>query len=276
MKISSYDIIGSRGGAVAIIEIPDELKSKEKQIAELILKEHKNVKSVLKKLSERKGVERIRKYQLLAGDQDTEVIHKESDCQFKLDPQKVYFSGREGTERLRISEQVKPKEFVMVMFGGVAPYTILIAKKQPRVEKVISIEINPIAHEYAKENIRLNKVQDKVIVILGDVREKVKDYFGKCDRIVMPLPHEACKYLDLACKCLKPRGGIIHLYLIEKEQYVENKIKKLIDNFKKRTKRKITYKIKKVLPYSPGTNKYCVDIELYGKAKVEQTHNPHQ
>ena len=50
----SFDIIGSREKAVAIVEIPEELKSKENQIAEQILKEHKNVKSVLKKLSERK------------------------------------------------------------------------------------------------------------------------------------------------------------------------------------------------------------------------------
>ncbi|RLF04502.1 MAG: class I SAM-dependent methyltransferase family protein [Thermoprotei archaeon] len=222
------------------------------------MKEHKNVKSVLKKLSERKGIERIREYKLLAGDPNTEVTHKESGCRFKLDPRKVYFSGREGTERLRIAEQVKPNEFVLVMFSGVSPFSIIIARKQPQIQKIISIEINPIAHEYAKENIRLNKVQDKVIPILGDVREKVKDYHGKCDRVIMPLPHEAYKYLDLAYKCLKPKGGIIHLYLIEQEKDVEKKVKKLIHDFKKKT----SYTIRKVLPYAPYMNKYCVDISL--------------
>ncbi len=254
----SFDIIGSKEKSVAIVEIPEELEKKEKQISEQILNQHKNVKSVLKKLSERKGIERTREYKLLAGDPNTEVIHKESGCRFKVDPQKAYFSGREGTERLRIAEQVKPNEFVLVMFSGISPFSIIIAKKQPQVKKIISIEINPIAHEYAKENIKLNKVQDKVIPILGDVRKKAKDYFKKYDRVVMPLPHDAWEYLYLAQKCLKPKCGIIHLYLIEQEKDIENKVKELIQNLKK----KISYTIKKVLPYAPYVNKYCVDIRL--------------
>jgi tRNA G37 N-methylase Trm5 len=64
----------------------------------------------------------------------------------------------------------------MVMFAGVGPYAIQIAKKQPKVKEVIAIEINPVAVKYAKENVVLNKVQDKVKVIEGDVREKCKDF----------------------------------------------------------------------------------------------------
>ena len=53
--LSSFDIIGSREKTVAIVEISDELIEKEKEIAKEIMKRHKNVKSVLKKVSERKG-----------------------------------------------------------------------------------------------------------------------------------------------------------------------------------------------------------------------------
>jgi tRNA (guanine37-N1)-methyltransferase len=261
-KTRSFDIIGSREKAVAIIEIPDEFKDKEKEIAEEVLKRHKNVKSVLKKLSERKGVFRTREYELLLGDKNTEVIHIEHGCRLKLNPQKVYFSSREGNERLRISGIVKPKETILVMFAGVGPYSIMIAKKQPKINKIISIEINPVALEYMKENIRLNRLGEKIIPILGDVKEKCKEWFGKCDRVIMPLPQDAWNFFDIAYKCLKKKGGFIHLYTIENENIVENEVKKTINTLKKKINRKIKFKIKKVLPYSPRTSKYCIDLEL--------------
>lgn len=256
---SSYDIIGSREKAVAIVEIPEEFEKKEKEIAQQILTRHKNVKSILKKISERKDIFRTREYKLLLGDKNTEVVHKESGCLFKLDPRKVYFSGREGTERLRIANQVKPKETIMLMFAGVGVYGIIIAKKQPQINKIISIEINPLAFEYMKENIVLNKVEDKIIPILGDVRKKCRDWYGKCDRIIMPLPHEAESFLPTAHECLKPEGGFIHLYIIEKEENLEKRIEKIIDKIKK----KVEFKTNRVLPYSPRTNKYCIDMRLF-------------
>jgi len=255
---SSYDIIGSREKAIAIVEIPEDFEKKEKEIAQRILTRHKNVKSVLKKVSERKDIFRTREYKLLLGDKNTEVVHKEFGCRFKLDPRKVYFSGREGTERLRIANQVKPNETVMLMFAGVGVYGIIIAKKQPQV-KIISIEINPLAFEYMKENIRMNKVEDKIIPVLGDVKEKCKDWYGKCDRIIMPLPHGAESFLPLARECLKPEGGFTHLYIIEKEENLKKRTEKIINKIKK----KIDLKINKVLPYAPRTNKYCIDIKLF-------------
>jgi len=258
---SSYEIIGSREKAVAIVEISENLQKKEKEIANQILARHKNVKSVLKKISERKGVYRKRKYKLLAGDKNTEVIHKEHSCNYKLDSKLVYFSPREGTERLRIANQVKPKETIMLMFAGIGAYAIMIAKKQPKVEKIISVEINPSAYEYMKENIRSNKVSDKIIPILGDVKSKCKDWYRKCNRVIMPLPCDAWKFLDIAFTCLKTHGPI-HMYIIERNENIENKIKEIMNEFTNKIKRKTSYKIRKVLPYAPRTHKYCIDIKV--------------
>jgi tRNA (guanine37-N1)-methyltransferase len=256
--ISSYDILGSREKAIAIIEETEN----PKEVAKQIMKEHKNVESVLMKLSERKGVQRKREYELILGDTNTEVVHKENYCRLKLDPQKVYFSGREGTERLRIAKRVKPEETVLVMFAGIGPFSILIAKNQPEVEKVPSIEINPEAVEYMEESIRLNKVEDKVIPIFGDVRRKAQNWFNRCDRVIMPLPHKAREYLELASECLKPKGGIIHLYIIEPEEKVQENVRELMKDFQEKTNSKSSYNIRKVLPYAPGVYKYCVDIQV--------------
>lgn len=262
----SFDIIGSKEKAVAIVEIPEELKDKEKIIGEALMKLHKNVKSVLKKVSERKGIERLRKYKLIAGDADTEVIHKEYGYLLKLDPQKVYFSPREATERQRVASKVKPGEKVLVMFSGVAPYCIAIAKKQAKVEKVYGIEINKAAHEYAKHNVRINGLSDKIILINGDVREVCPKLKEKFDRIVMPLPLGSETFLDLALKLVK-KNGIIHFYSWGKEENLYENAIKAIEKYTKKFRKK--YKIlekRKVLPYAPKTWKVCIDFKVAGVA----------
>jgi tRNA (guanine37-N1)-methyltransferase len=198
----------------------------------------------------------------LIGDKNTEVTHIEYGCSLKVDPTKAYFSSREGTERIRIASLVKPNETVMLMFAGIGAYGVLISKKQPKVGKVIAIEMNPMAYEYMKENMRINKISHKIIPILGDVKERCNEWFDRCDRVIMPLPHEAINFLEIAINCLKNRNGIIHLYLIEKENEVDKKVKELSENLKKTLNKKIKYNINKVLPYSPWTKKYCVDLEL--------------
>ena len=260
---NSYDVIGSKEKAVAIVEIPEELKSREKLIAETIMQANKNIKSALKKMSERKGELRLREYELIAGDNNTEVIHKEFGYMLKLDPQKVYFSPREATERHRIANQVNPGETVVLMFSGICAYAISIAKKQSNVKKVYSVEINPDAHKYALENVRINKVSHLVVPVLGDVRDVCKNYFGLCDRVVMPLPIGAENFLDIAVKCLKPEGGIIHFYNWGEEKDLFVNAMNLISSELKKLKKKymIAYKTK-VLPYSPKKWKVCIDLKI--------------
>ena len=183
----SFDVLGSRDGAVAIIEVPTELHGYDEQIAEAIMTVHGNVKSVLGKESERHGEFRLRDLRLLGGDPNTEVIHKETGCRFKLDPQETYFSTRESTERERVNKLVKEGEDILVMFSGVAPFPICIARAHPSIT-VTCIELNPIAHKYAVENVILNKVQDRVTPLLGDVREVCPKLGKKFDRVLMPLP----------------------------------------------------------------------------------------
>lgn len=258
----SYDIIGSREKAVAIVEIQKSLGPIEKEIAESIMKLNKNVKSVLKKASSRKGELRLRDYELILGDENTEVIHKENGYILKLDPQKVYFSPREGTERMKIASQVKPGEKVMVMFSGICPFAISIAKFQQDVNKIYAVEINKVAHEYAIENVRINKVAHKVVLILGDVREKCKEYYGTFDRVIMPLPLGGENFLDIAINCLK-KEGIIHFYTWgDEKDLFSNGIKIIEEECKKAgAEYEITEK-RKVLPYKPRTFKVCITFKV--------------
>jgi len=255
--MASYEIIGSREKAIAIVEIEESERKRQKEIALEIMRKHKNVKSVLKKMSERRGIERLRSYRLLAGEKDTRVVNVEYGYKLFLDPRKVYFSPRESTERQRIASLVKEGETVMVMFAGIGPLAIAIGKKQPKVDKIIAVEINPFAVRFMKKNVKINKLEGKIKVVLGDVREKCKDYYGICDRVLMPLPHKSELFLDVALKCLKNDGGWIHLYAIKGEEEIADFAEKISNEIKSKK-----YFVKKVLPYAPRVNKYCIDFML--------------
>jgi tRNA (guanine37-N1)-methyltransferase len=256
----SFEVIGSREKAVAIVEIPEG--QDEKKIAEEIMKKNGNVKSVLKKISGRKGELRLKEYKLIAGEENTEIIHKEYGYLLKLDPQKVYFSPREATERQRIAEQVKAKEIVLVMFSGIGVIPIAIAKKQIDVEKVYGIELNPWAHRYAEENVRMNKLSHKISLIFGDVRDRAKKFFGKCDRVIMPLPFGAEDFLKIAFNCLKERGKI-HFYSIGKEDKpFSEALEKIEKNAEVLGKRIKILNQKRVLQYAPGKWKVCIDFQV--------------
>ncbi|HUV53627.1 MAG TPA: class I SAM-dependent methyltransferase family protein [Candidatus Krumholzibacteriaceae bacterium] len=259
---SSFDILGSRSGAVAIIEIPDELTLYEKEIAAAIQAVHRNVKSVLSKDSGRDGEYRLRSLRLISGDPDTEVIHKESGCSFKLDPQVTYFSTRESTERERIVDIVRPGEDVLVMFSGVSPIAVCIAKRHPGVT-VTAIEINPEAHGYAVENVKLNKVADRVKPILGDVRDVCHSLNRVFDRVLMPLPKGAHMFLGVAISMVKPEG-VLHFYHWAPEDDLYSEAQRLVVEAAAEAGRRAEFVGGvKVSLYSPRVYKVRVDMVVH-------------
>jgi tRNA (guanine37-N1)-methyltransferase len=257
----AFDVIGSKEKAVAIVELPEELEDYERTIAEILMEVHKNVKSVLAKASERYGTYRVRDLRLIAGEEDTEVIHRESGCLFRLNPMKVYFSPREATERARIAEMVKPGESVLVMFSGVGPLPIVIAKKQPNV-RIVAVEINVDAHNYCVQNLFLNKLYGKVQPVLGDVRDVCPRFEERFDRVLMPLPKGAADYLDVALPCLRD-GGMLHFYHWSHERDLFSEAEDLITAAAKRMKGRaeILNRVR-VLPYGPRVWKVRVDARI--------------
>ncbi|MEK6909568.1 MAG: class I SAM-dependent methyltransferase family protein [Candidatus Aenigmatarchaeota archaeon] len=256
----SYDVIGSDEKAVAIIEIPEKLKDKKKLVAETLIKLNRNVKSVLNKTSGRKGTFRLEDLELLAGDNNTEVIHREHGYLLKLNPRKVFFSPRESTERQRIASQVKPGEDVLVMFSGIAPYGICIAKRQPEVNKAYCIEINPEGHGYAQENVRINKLAHKIILINGDVKKIAGQLKIKFDRIVMPMAVGGEAYLDYAFKLVK-NNGMIHFYSTGNESDLFTEAEKNVINAAMDSRKKIRIENKiKILPFGVRSYKICLDV----------------
>ena len=205
----SYDLVGD----IAVIKLPGELMPKAKAVGEALKKLHPFLRSVVVPVEKTSDVYRVRKVKVVWGDENTETVHREHGCLFKVDLNKAFFNPRLSYEHLRLAKQVKPGEVILNCFAGVGTASIIIAKIQPLVRVIYSVDINPDAYSYMVENIKLNKVEDKVVPILGDVRKVVREELrGVADRVIMLLPAYAKDFLDVAVEALKQGGGVIHYY----------------------------------------------------------------
>ncbi len=247
---TSFDQVGE----IAVFnEFPIGLKKYEKIIGTQLMKLNKSIKTVAVKSKNFSGKFRLQKVRIIAGKKTKETIHKEDKIKLKLNIEKAYFSPRTGSERLRVCSRIKPEESVLVMFSGISPFSILAAKK---AKEVYAIELNPIAHKYALENIKLNKINN-LKAYKGDVKVILPKLKKKFNRIIMPLPTDSERYLSLALKYLKQKG-IIHFYDFSKEEdFPDSSIKKIKKHCKKI---KILNKVK-CGNYSPRVYRICIDFQ---------------
>jgi tRNA (guanine37-N1)-methyltransferase len=199
-------------GDIAVVEIPPELEPHKLAIGAAILKAHKRVRTVLSKSSPVNGVYRLRTYETIGGEAKTQTVHKEHGCVYHVDLAKAYFSSRLSYEHLRVASLVKGNETVVDMFAGIGPFSILTARTHANV-RVYAVDVNPDACELLRKNVLANRVMGKVTPMLGDIRQVVNERLsGLADRVIMNLPEKAIEYVDVACKALKPEGGIMHYY----------------------------------------------------------------
>jgi len=253
---SSYDIVGD----IAVVEIPDELHAKEKQIAEALLRADGKIRVVLGKESGMEGEYRVRRFSFLAGEKRTETIYVEHGVRMRLNLAKVYFSPRLSHERGRIAEKVQPGETVLVMFAGVGPFALVVARKQ-KDAKVYGIELNPDAVRYFEENVKLNGMEGRVEAVLGDVRKVIPERFvGVADRVLMPLPKSAEDFLDVALLAAK-KGGVIHFYtFVNRAEGKEAAERKVLDAGKRAGRKIQILESREVRPFSPSTVQIVVDF----------------
>jgi len=245
----SFDVIGD----IAIIELSPATEPFEKNIAEALMKVHKNVKTVYSKAGPVTDSQRLRPLHHVLGPNRTETIHKELGCRFKIDISKAFFSPRLSTEHARVAEQVRPRECVVDMFAGVGPFSILIAKRLEDVQ-VHAIDANPEAAKLIRENAMMNKVQDRVKVWTGDARTVVKNnLLGVATRVIMNHPSQSREFLHPACETLRREGGIVHYYTfadgLESESNARKELSAALDNSDWKIEKNIeTRKVRGVAP----------------------------
>src|SRR3989344_1272924 len=237
MKKRSFNILGS----IAVVNFPDKTKKSDKiKFAGEILKKNKTIKTVLEK--SRKFSGRLRKMQTrhLAGEKNKEVIYHENNCVFRFNIDTTYFSPRLSNERREIASLIKKDSEVLVMFAGIAPFSIVIAKNSS-AKKVYSNEINREANKYSRLNVELNHVKNKVEMVNGDIKKVAKKLAGekkKMDVIVMPRPQLKESFLEQAFM-LSKRGTRVYYYdfcKMDEIGLILDKIKVQAKKFKKKIK----------------------------------------
>lgn len=221
-----YDVVGN----IAILKFDREASiAFKKKFAVSYLKNHKVVTTVLEKTGKFSGRLRTLKTKWLAGEKTREALYRENGCEFRFNVDTSYFSPRLSEERKHIASFVKRGERVLVMFGGVAPFAIVIAKTK-KAREVVSVELGREPSRYAVENVKRNKLISVVSAVQGDVRRVIgfgKKVSGTFDRIVMARPNLEDSFLDVAFRVCK-KGAIIHYYGFYLEEEID-KLKELID-----------------------------------------------
>ena len=256
----SFDVLGN----IAIVNFPESMKLKDKKkFAEELLKKQKSIKTVLEKCGKVKG--RLRKIQTkhLAGEKTKEAVYRENNCVFRFNVDSCYFSPRLSNERKEIASMVRKNDKVLVMFAGVSPFGIVIAKNS-KAKKVISNEINREANKYAKLNIELNKVKDKVEIVPGDIKKvakKLSEKKEKFDVIVMPRPQLKESFLKEAFM-LSKKNTRIYYYDFCKIDEIDSIVDKIKNAAKEAGKKIKIMKIKKAGEIAPYKIRVRVDFKV--------------
>jgi len=253
---SSYQKIGD----VVILNLKKELWKYDEQIGKILLKKIPSTRTVCRRIEFITTKHRKPSLKVIAGDRKTETIHKEHGILYKLDVNKIMFAKGNLNERKRISKLVKKNELVVDMFAGIGYFSIGIAKTL-KPKRIYSIEINPVAYHYLWENIKLNKLEDKIFPILGDCVVEVTKLGRIADRVIMGLLPSCKEYLVDAMKLVKP-NGIIHYHgTTKKENW-----KKLLEDVEitadiKWFKVKLLKKVK-VKSYAPKVYHWVLDCKI--------------
>ena len=266
--IKGIDVAGN----IAILKFPKKTPLKEKtKIAKKILKQNKSISTVLEKTGKFKGRLRKQATKYLFGVKTKEALYRENGCTFRFNVDTCYFSPRLSGERKEIAGKIRKNDEVLVMFSGVNPFGIAIAKNS-KAKKIYSNEINKEANKYALLNSELNKVKDRVILLRGNVKSvtnKIKNGLSinnetvpkKFDVIVMPRPKLKDSFLKEAFS-LSKKGTRIFYYDFCKD----DEIKLIADKIKTQSKRsrkniKIL-NVKKAGEIAPYTFRIRVDFAV--------------
>jgi tRNA wybutosine-synthesizing protein 2 len=198
-----------RIGKIAILNLPEELHRNKRMIGNAVLKNFPYVKTVCMRTGSISGELREPGVKVIAGEKNTITTHRENRCSYKIDVSKLMFSKGNLFERGRLPGLVGTGETVVDMFSGIGYFSIPIAKFA-KPAKVFAIDKNPVAVEYLKENIRINKIEGKITPVFGDCREVRFGDIG--DRIIMGFLPKTYEFLPAAFEALKPEGGVIHYH----------------------------------------------------------------
>jgi tRNA wybutosine-synthesizing protein 2 len=154
------------------------------------------------------GTNREPSVELLAGDGDTETVHREHGTVYALDLAEVVFTPDAGVERARMGD-LAAGERVLDTSAGVGQFTLPMARAGATVT---AVERDPAVFAYLVENVVRNGVTDSVESYRADWRDVLAGLPAETsfDRVVVD--HRGShEHLADALGVLAP-GGTVHVH----------------------------------------------------------------
>lgn len=179
-----------------------------------MLDKNPKLRTVVCKVGQIESEFRYYNLECIAGEKDKyETIQIEDKVRFKVDVSKVYWCSKLSTERNRlIAKYLKDNQVLCDIMCGIGPLAVKSAVKVKGL-KVVCNDLNPEGIKFAKENIKMNKIEKRVMPFNMDGRDFVKFHvdqsnvldkedpeipkeFLKFDHCYMNLPMIAVEFLD--------------------------------------------------------------------------------
>jgi tRNA wybutosine-synthesizing protein 2 len=247
---SGWQILGD----IIIVTLRKELEYRKAGIGEALLSLYPGCRTVL---LDRGITGRMRQpvREIIAGE-NTETVHRENGCLFKLDAMRIMFSRGNLAEKKRMSRLGKA-EVVVDMFAGIGYFSIPMAVHS-KPKKIFAIEINPEAFVYLNENIILNKVGNIIEPVAGDC--SIVTPRGIADRVIMGYL-DAHPYLEQGIRALVP-GGIIHYHEAVPEAVERRPVERIIEASGKLGRSVEIIGVRRIKKYSPGVWHVVVDAKI--------------
>ena len=293
---NGFEIVGK----IAHFNLRDEYLKYKYFIGQLVLDKNPSISTVVNKVGKIENVYRTYEMEILAGEENYNVEHKEGNIKFKFDLRKTYWCSRLQNERDRVLNLMKKNEVLCDAFCGVGPLALRACKKGV---KVYANDLNPDAFEYLNNNVKLNKLDKNNNVIKTynmDAREFIKSLINlsknnidedeengdkifpidlHIDHIYMNLPKDAIEFMDIfvglfkGCKekiYNKDNLPIIHVYgfaKVDNEPYeclkkrIARAFKMKYELFKEECEKDIIH-IENVRDISNKKKVYCIDMKI--------------
>jgi tRNA wybutosine-synthesizing protein 2 len=139
----------------------------------------------------------------------TRTVHLENGLRFAIDVAAVMLASGNQAERARAGALDCRGETVVDLFAGIGYFTVPLAARAG-AKRVFACEKNPESFALLEENLRLNRIEDRVTPLLGDCRLRAPQ--GVADRVFLGYLHGTEAYLPTAVRALKREGGVLHYH----------------------------------------------------------------
>lgn len=190
---SSFESVGH----IAHLNLRDGQLPYKHLIGQVILDKNPALRTVVNKTDNIETEFRTFPMEVLAGDDDLNVEVHESKAVFRFNYAEVYWNSRLQQEHLRMIRKISPADVVCDMMCGIGPFAIPLALKGC---KVLANDLNPRSYHYLCENIKINKVGDRVDAFNLDGRafvDKLLSEKKQFTQVLMNLPAIALEFLDV-------------------------------------------------------------------------------